>query len=121
MRSSPAAEEWASVPRCIGLRQRVQESRSGLPKLAAAGFTAVRGVNRPKRTIIWRGTPDSLSPGGPLIVRARTGGQYYLFSARELEPAAQSRVVLITEGVPTADGMVRLNQRLLVFGKDCLL
>ncbi|MBR0951230.1 hypothetical protein [Bradyrhizobium canariense] len=84
----------------------------------SAPFTAVRGANRPKRTIIWRSTADSLSAGEPMIVRARTGGLYYLVSVKELEPAPPRRVVLITEGVPTSDGMVRLNQRLLLFGEN---
>jgi hypothetical protein len=84
----------------------------------SAPFSAARGVNRPNRTIILRTTAAALAAGTPLTVRAQTGGLYYLLSAKELEPAPPSRVVLITEGVPTKDGMVRLNQRLLLFGTD---
>jgi hypothetical protein len=84
----------------------------------SAPFSASRGVNRPKRTIIWRTDPAALAGGGRLIVRAGTKKRFYLFSVKELEPTSLARVVLITEGVPTSDGMIRLNQRLLLFGKD---
>lgn len=83
-----------------------------------APFSATRGTNRPKRTIILRNTAAALTGRQDLIVRARTGGKYYLFSIRELEPAPSARIILITEGAPTRDGMLRLNQRLLLFGRD---
>jgi hypothetical protein len=96
----------------------------GVPADAAAPvgrtapFRAMRGANRPKRTIILRNSAAALTDARPLTVRARTGGKFYLFSIKELEPAPSTRVVQITEGVPTTDGMIRLNQRLLLFGKD---
>lgn len=83
-----------------------------------AAFNATRAKNRPNRTILLTNKASALSDTSTLTVRARTGGEFYLFSIRELEPAPSARVVQITEGAPTKDGMVRLNQRLLLFGKD---
>jgi hypothetical protein len=51
-------------------------------------------------------------------VRAGTGGRYWLYSARELEPAGRTRVVQISEGVPGTDGMIRITQRILTFERD---
>jgi hypothetical protein len=85
----------------------------------AAGRTAAFKATRvTDRTITLENTAAALTGAQRLTVRARTGGKYYLFSIRELEPAPSARVVLITEGAPTRDGMLRLNQRLLLFGKD---
>jgi cell wall-associated NlpC family hydrolase len=79
---------------------------------------AQRGNAKPKRTIILGNNAEALAPAKSLTVRARTGGLYWLYSARELEPAGDWRVVQISEGLPGSDGMARIRQRLLTFGAD---
>ena len=83
-----------------------------------APFTATRDDAQPARTIILRNGPLALTGPQKLIVRARTGGKFQLYGVKELEPGPSGKVVQITEGVPTGDGMLRLNQRLLVFTVD---
>lgn len=80
--------------------------------------TALRGTSNPSRTILLSNKPDALAPQPRLTVRAPSGGAFRLYSATELEPAGDLRIVQITEGLPGNDGVARLFQRILVFSRD---
>jgi hypothetical protein len=80
-----------------------------------ASYTASRRSNR---TIILANKPAALAPGYPVTARAESGDKTLLYSARELEPAGSLRAVQISEGVDTADGMIRIRQRVLTFAAD---
>jgi hypothetical protein len=88
------------------------ETRTG----DAASYIARRGRPKPKSTIILTNKANALAPKFPLTVHVRTGGQYWLYSATELEPAGSVRIVQTSQGAPGNDGMVRITQRLLIFG-----
>ncbi|TXH67725.1 MAG: hypothetical protein E6Q88_10430 [Lysobacteraceae bacterium] len=85
----------------------------------AAPSQAARGRKNPRRTIVLINEDSALAPTGRLIVRA-VGGNW-LYSAKELEPAAGTRVVQITEGVASRDGIVRTRQRILAYRNDALI
>lgn len=85
---------------------------------AKIGLVAVRGAHNPNRTIILANGPDALAPRQDLIVRARSSSPNRLMSARELEPTATRRIVLLSEGIGSADGLLRIQQRLLIFARD---
>lgn len=79
----------------------------------ASPFKAARGKNHPQRTIILTNDKSALAPSGQLIVRAAKGN--WLYNARELEPAGETRIVQIAEGVPSRDGVLRVRQSILAY------
>lgn len=81
-------------------------------------FFAHRGKKNPARTIIIENTPAALSSTSPLIVRSPKDGAFWLYSARELEPAGPRRIVQIVEGQLATDGLLRLRQHILTYNNQ---
>lgn len=78
-------------------------------------YTASRGAKNPSRTIILKNSGASILPSAPLIVRSPQQGAFRLYSARELEPVGARRIVQITEGQASDDGLLRLSQHVLTY------